>query len=179
VKLSRVQFAAKCGVSKMAISYAVRAGKVIEDDKGKVDTASPLNRAFLQADHTAMKRAKAKGRAEGRGSVSKKRADLWERNIRAQIAEREARTAKLDVERAKLLGMLVERRMMLASFAAFGAEWKPQLLDMPKRLIPRIYDMFRAGKSEQEAVQYAEKEVFGATQALKNKGREVELGDLT
>ncbi len=164
----------------MAISYAIRRGQVIEDAKGRVDASATKNRAYLLADHSVKKRAKAAGKKDGRRAAkSKKRTDLWDLNLQAQINEREARTAKLDVERARLLGMLTERRMVLAAFAAFGQEWKTQVLDMPRRLIPYIYSMCRSGKPLQGAIKHAELEVSKVTQALKEKGRDLELGDLT
>jgi hypothetical protein len=178
--VSRAEFAELCGVTEMAISKAVRRGEVIEGDGGSIKLTDPVNRAYRQADHTVAKRPKSgTGGGEGRGKRSEDIAQLHRQMLVEKIRNLNAKTAKDDVDRARKLDMYTERRMVETCFAAFGAEWKPQILDMPKRIVPVLYEMCRAGRPLQEAILYAEKEIAEATKALKEKARAVGLGDLT
>jgi hypothetical protein len=139
-KLTRDEFAKKCGVSKMAISKAVRAGKVTEDDKGRVDTIDPMNRAYLQADHAVMKRAKAAGRA-GRAATSERRAKLNEKKLLSEIRLKEEQAAYHVQRRARELGLLIERAMVDRAMAAGGAEMKLRILGLPRQVAQELFDL--------------------------------------
>jgi hypothetical protein len=180
VKLSRDDFAAKCKVSKMAISKAVRRGALIEDDQGRINTADPVNRAYLQADHAVMKRAKAKGKAaRGRGARSEAAADIMAEKTIQQTRQYKSNADWAIQRRAKDLELLVERAEVERRFAVFGSELKIRLLDLPRRLSVHLYSLARSEGSTPMAIEgLLGKELSDAIAACKEKARALKLGSL-
>jgi hypothetical protein len=127
----------------MAISKAVKRGEVVEDDGGIVDTTNPVNRAYLQADHTVMKRAKAAGDKE-RGMRSKDRAAWSLRKMMADARYKEEQTDLAIQRRAKELGLLTETAGIEKGVAAIGGALSTYLLTMPRQVAQELFDRSRA-----------------------------------
>jgi phage terminase Nu1 subunit (DNA packaging protein) len=179
VKLSRDYFAKKCGVSAMAISKAVRSGKVVEDDRGRVDTTDPGNRAYMQADHAVAKRAKAAGKIASRGDESKRRSKLFEAKTIEQTRQYRENANWAVQRRAKDLGLLVERAKVEQMMASFGQELKLRLLDMPRRISANLFGLARAEAATPMAIEGAlNKEISEALTACKERARAIGLGSL-
>jgi hypothetical protein len=179
-KLTRDEFAKKCGVSKMAISKAVRSGKVVEDDEGRVDITNPVNRAYLQSDHAVMKRARVAGKkSTGRADGSKRKAKLYEAKTIEQTRQYRENANWAVQRRAKDLGLLVERAKVEQMMAAFGQELKLRLLDLPRRISANLFGLARAEAATPMAIEGAlNKELSEALAACKERARAIGLGSL-
>jgi hypothetical protein len=185
-KLTRDEYAKKCHVSKMAISKAIRKGSVTEDDQGRVDTADPVNREYLQTDHHVMKRAKRKPKEKrkddpkaSRAAESKRRAKKNERKIDAEIRIKEEQANYHVQRRARELGLLVERAKVEQMMGAFGPELKVRLLDLPRRISVHLFSLARSKGATPMAIEgFLSKELSEAIIACKEKARAVGLGTL-
>jgi hypothetical protein len=143
-KLTRDEYAKKCGVSKMAISKAVASGKVIEDDGGFVYITNPVNRAYMLADHAVMKRAKAHAEKDGpvsRAAASKRSAKRAEERHQAWMDHERAKTAETNAKVARALGLLLERAVVERMMSAFGAELKMRILGLPRQFSAELFDL--------------------------------------
>jgi phage terminase Nu1 subunit (DNA packaging protein) len=177
-KLTRDEYAKKCGVSKMAISKAVKRGEVVEDDGGIIDTTNPVNRAYLQADHAVMKRAKAAG-AGARGDKSKRRGELWERKTLSEIRLKDEQTNYHVQRRARELGLLIERAMVDRAIAAIGAEIKLRILGLPRQVAQELFDLAHSKGATPMALEGLLLErLSDALVHVKEKGREAGLGSI-
>jgi hypothetical protein len=176
-KLNRDEYAKKCGVSKMAISKAARAGKVVEDDKGHVDITNPVNRAYMLADHTVMKRARAAGKKPTtRADDSKRKAKLYEAKTVEQTRQYKANADWAIQRRAKDLGLLVECVKVEQMMAAFGAELKLRILGLPRQVSGELFDLAQTKGSTPMAIEgLLLKLLTDALVHCKEKAREVGL----
>ena len=182
MKLTRDEFAKKCGVSKMAISKAVRGGKVIEDDRGRVDTAEPVNRAYLLADHSVAKRARAAGQRDekvSRAAASKRAAKRAEEKHQQWMDEHKAKTAETNAKVARALGLLVERANVERMMSAFGAELKLRILGLPRQFSAELFDLAHTKGATPMALEGRLLELLtDALKHCKEKAREVGLSSI-
>lgn len=178
-KLNRDEYAKKCGVSKMAISKAIKRGVITEDDQGIIDITNPVNRTYLKADHSVMKRTKAAGGKVGRGDKSKRRGELWERKTLAEIRLKDEQANYHIQRRARELGLLVERAMVERAIAALGAEIKLRVLGLPRQVAQELFDLAHSNGSTPMALEGRLLELLGdALQHCKDKAREAGIGSL-
>jgi transcriptional regulator with XRE-family HTH domain len=181
-KLTRDEYAKKCGVSKMAISKAVRSGKVIEDDRGFVDITNEVNRAYMLSDHSVAKRARAAGVRDekvSRAAASKRAAKRAEEKHRQWMDEHKAKTAETNAKVAKALGLLVERATVERMISAFGSELKMRLLGLPRQFSAELFDLAHTKGATPMALEGRLLEL--TTDALKHckeKAREVGLSSI-
>jgi hypothetical protein len=176
VKLTRLEFAKKCGVTKMAISKAVRRGEVVEDEKGRVNTADPGNRAYMLADHAVMKRAEVAGRAK----KSKEARGLMDEKTFEQTRQYRENANWAVQRRAKDLGLLVERAKVEQMMAAFGQELKFRLLGMPRQTAPELFALAKVKGSTPMALEgLLLKRISETLERCKDKARAVGLGSLS
>ncbi len=179
-KLTRDEFAKKCGVSKMAISKAVGKGSVIEDDAGHVDVTNPVNRAYLLADHAVMRRARARAPKDekvSRAAASKLAAKRAQEKHDQWMAEHAAKTAEMETRRAKTLGILAEQKVMKNAMALFALACKIQITDRMHAMVPTLWAKFEQGKPIEEAFQHVNKETEEALKALIESAQSVKLTD--
>jgi hypothetical protein len=176
----------------MAISKALRRGALIEDDKGRIDTADPTNRIYLQADHAMMKRAKPKAKKKakgkkraprkkttGRAAASKKRVQLWERKSLSEIRLKDEQANYHVQRRARELGLLIERAMVERAMAALGAEMKLRLLGLPRQISAELFALAHAKGGTAMAIEGRLLErLSDALVHCKEKARAVGLGSI-
>ena len=151
----------------MAISKAVRSGKVTETSKG-INPDDPLNRSYIQADHAVMKRAKASGEKDLRAAESKRRLKLNFQKLEADIRLKNEQSDVHAQSRARILGLLIEREVVDRMHAALGAELKLRLLDMPRRISAGLFSLARQDGATPMAIEGAlNKEMADALRAVK------------
>jgi len=186
-KLTRDEYAKKCGVSKMSISKAIGRGSVVEDDRGRVDITNPVNRAYLVSDHAVMKRVKkrakkARKKAEkksGRAAVSKRRAKLFEEKTHEQTRQYRENANWAVQRRAKDLGLLVERAKVEQMIAALGQEMKIRILALPRQVSSELFALAKVKGSTPMALEGLLMErLSDALARCKEKARAIGLGAL-
>jgi len=167
--ISRSAFSRLAGVNRVQVTKLIETGTLVSGRAGMVDPKEPKNAAYL--------------RRRGMAPVKDARAQKAEepvalRKTESEVKRNEAATRKLDADLARILGLYVERRIVEAAFAAFGADWKTWILDLSRKIVPEIYGQAQRGGSMQEAIAYVDKELAASTKALKRRAEALKLGDI-
>jgi hypothetical protein len=139
-KLNRSEFSKKCKVSEASISKAVKRGEVVEGEDGFIDITNPLNRAYLQADHSVKAHTRRpKGEKEARAAETKRRAKLNEQKTIEQTRQYSESANWAVQRRAKDLGLLVLRSSYEQKIAAYGQELKMRILGLPRQISSDLF----------------------------------------
>ena len=131
--LSQADFAKLANVNRVQITKGLKAKKLTRTRDGMMATTERKNAAYLEkhgVDASSLK---------DRPEVMLKRAeaDTRKKNLDADWRE---------VQLAKMRGDLVPRVLVAKWFAQLNAGLKPTFLEMPKRLLPKVAALVRAGK---------------------------------
>ena len=157
--LSFTEFAKLAAVSKPAITKAKRAGSVVVKN-GKVDTENPANSLYLKRVRNR-KVEKVIGLAQGTlehpveasGSVG-----LIQQKLKLEVAFRYEQIINLRLKRLRVLERLLDAVQVKQHLARFNADLEIHLMDLPRRIAPRLFALAKSGQ-ETEAIQFFEEEI--------------------
>ncbi len=181
--ISKSKFADKCGVSKQAITKAVKSGAVITDGNGKVDLDHRVTRDYVKEQKRKAKlkpkplkkkhgevavnvpqsenQTNKKGEQLNLPSISDinsiRREDLigyQKPDLDKLKVYEEARLKNIQVQEKE--GTLISRALVEKVFSKIYTVDTEQLRAMEERLAPKILDICKVGHEDSEAVKVRE-----------------------
>ena len=167
--ITRTAFAKIAKVNRVQVTKLIKTGKLSgRKVDAYIDTGAPKNRAYLKKH----------------GMVIKKRAKkedqpLAIQNMLSGMRLKDEQADLIAQRRAREMGLLVEREAVQQMMAAFGVELKIRLLDMPRRIAPRIHAIVKAHGGPRAVEEILDREIADALKHAKEKARALGLGDLS
>ena len=137
--MTQAAFAELCQVKPPAISKAIREGKVLVTKKRKVNITLKTNQLYLAARNPQRgndTQVKASGKA------SKKSEEEAATKFDADLAKIQVQTAKLQVELAKEMNVLVLNDMVERAFGKLNGTFTSHVLPMGQRISKDICAVF-------------------------------------
>lgn len=87
--------------------------------------------------------------------------------ILAEIRWKQTQIQLNTVRIGREMGILVHRDVIAKKYAALDGELRTRILDIPKRVTPKLMAMVRSGATEQEIVEYLNGEISDGIRAAK------------
>ncbi len=173
--LSRAEFAKLCGISKPAVTKAEKTGRVVVEN-GRIDTDHEVNALFMEKlRQRRVIKAALKAQEEGRGAAggapepsgaAPSPISVAGKKVQLDAEYRLEQILTLRLKRLRAVGRLLDRTEVERSLARFNAELEIRLLDLPRRLLPRLAALVKSGQ-EEEALRALEDEVSSALEHAK------------
>jgi len=157
--ISKAELALFCKVSRAAVSKALREMRLVETARGKIDIRRKVNRLFialhLQKQEEPPDPAPTRKPVftvhvdkAGKGPLGGNGKGKLPLPIQKLIAEIELRREQVQTHRLKrlrTLDRLMDRQAVEQGLARFNAELEVRLLDLPRRIGPRLTALAKTG----------------------------------
>lgn len=192
MKLNKATWAKRYGVSRAAVTLAVKSGALVEDNLGYIDDGDKANVAWLA--RRTKPDPKPKPPREPKPKKPKPApplppppkifddmeplllddsADtddlgiLTVQKMQAEIRYKQEAAEAYRVKRLATLGVLVEKEHVRQVLGKFNAEMRIRLLELPGTIAPRLLALIQAGETEHGIAKILEHEIEAAILAAK------------
>jgi hypothetical protein len=167
--ITRAAFAKIAGVNRVQVTKLIASGTLAGRKVDQyIDTGQAKNREYLLKHGVAL-RPKAK----------KEEQPLQIQKVMAEVRLKDEQADLIAQRRAREMGLLVEREVVQQMMSAFGVELKVRLLDLPRRIAPRVHAVVKADGGPRAVEEILDREVADALKHAKEKARALGLGDIS
>lgn len=176
--VSKADFAKIYGVSRQAVSSAVKYGKLFETEDRMIDDQDERNIDWVKRRKDIAAEAK-KARSSKKKTEKKSPeveispeededpGDLSIQKLKADIRAKVVQADLVLLKKTERMGELIERDLVDKLFSRLRAEIDSNLLDLPVRSSERIYALFKSGKKAKDIQKYLEKEIERSIKNIK------------
>ena len=178
--LGKSQLAKIAGVSPAAVTKAIKKGRLVETEDGKVDQDHPLTIEYLSrslqrqrkaaADDAAMPKPRAKG---GGRKPAADVSDLVQREQILKLKDKEQVILTRKLKNAQMIGTLVLRDAVFRGVVnPIQTTFIRMLTDLSKTLAAQIVPLVKGGADEDEIEEFIRKGHSGLIKSLKKQLRQ-------
>jgi phage terminase Nu1 subunit (DNA packaging protein) len=152
--VTQTEFADLCGVKRQAIGKAIAAGYVVLNEHRRIDLDSEVNKHYI-----GKRTPQRQNKMVGPGSDERRKHilppsggtdDGYSNKAEADLAKTRAQTAKLHVEMARELNVLIHQEVVDKAFGALNGAFVSHILPQGFRIAEEICALFADSSPEKK-----------------------------